>query len=929
MSTPAGDDLLGNANIRINADTDPAIRALGRLSRDAQGRIRDIRGRFVSEADLIRLGLTNAAGGGDRFSLSLRGIAGAAGTAAGILGRVGIGVAAIGAAAGTAAPLLAGIVTTLESIAPAGAVAVTGMLAIQQASAAIKLGMIGVEDAVTAAFDTSKEGAKQFDEALKKLAPNARAFAVQVRELAPAFKEFQQSVQNELFRNTADTLQLLSTSVLPILNTNLQSTAATLNEMGVSAALAADQLAADGTLGKAMDGANTGLGNLAQIPAQLVTALGQLAAAGAPAFDRLTAAAARAATGISERLGNAFESGALERAIDTAIGVLGDLAEVGGNVFAILGNVMAPAQQAGGGLVGVLVQITGALRDATATQGFQEAMGAIGSVMGTLAGTVGPLLGQALAALGPVFTALGPPLEVLITALGDGLSQVITALGPVLTAAATAVGALVRAVSPMLPVIGQLVASLLPAVTPLFDALTTVFVALQPVISRIATTLQQTLAPVMAGLSAIIAPLANLIATQLVMWIGVFGDLLTQLQPSLISVGTSLGQLLSAVGPLVDAWGRLSTQILAAVLPALTPLIRLAGLAAAIFADRFASAVTAVIPHLIRLAAFLNAAADRMQPLVDASQDAARLVIAAFQFLYDTLVGNSIIPDLIDTAVKFFASLPGRAASALASLAGAIGSKASQAAARLLSVIRNALSEAVTLLKGLPGRARSALSSLGGTLASVATSALNRFRSAVSSGASSAVGVARTIPGRIRGALGSVGSILYSAGRSIIQGLINGITSLAGGVTSAVSGVLSDARALLPFSPAKEGPFSGRGWTLFSGRAISESLARGISDRERLVQRAARMVAESAQGAVSMPLRMAPVRDATFDARIASQVGAVRSTAVGQGVAPVSITLRLTNQGVIGSRMELEDWLARALDTLGRTGRLTRALRSA
>ncbi|MBP5870834.1 hypothetical protein F3K24_27675 [Streptomyces sp. LBUM 1485] len=185
MSTPAGDDLVGSATIRVDANTDPATLALLRFSRDAQGRIRDVRGRFVAEGTLINRSLVGAASGGDRFSLSLSGLASAAGTAAGILGRVGIGVAAIGAAAGTAAPLLAGIVTTLESIAPAGAVAVTGMLAVTQASAAIKLGMVGVEDAVTAAFDTSKKGAEDFDAALKKLSPSARAFATQVRTMAP------------------------------------------------------------------------------------------------------------------------------------------------------------------------------------------------------------------------------------------------------------------------------------------------------------------------------------------------------------------------------------------------------------------------------------------------------------------------------------------------------------------------------------------------------------------------------------------------------------------------------------------------------------------------------------------------------------------------------------------------------------------------
>ena len=59
MSTPAGDDLVGNATIRVDGDTDPATRALQRFSRDAQGRLRDVRGRFVSETQLINRTITN------------------------------------------------------------------------------------------------------------------------------------------------------------------------------------------------------------------------------------------------------------------------------------------------------------------------------------------------------------------------------------------------------------------------------------------------------------------------------------------------------------------------------------------------------------------------------------------------------------------------------------------------------------------------------------------------------------------------------------------------------------------------------------------------------------------------------------------------------------------------------------------------------
>ena len=66
---------------------------------------------------------------------------------------------------------------------------------------------------------------------------------------------------------------------------------------------------------------------------------------------------------------------------------------------------------------------------------------------------------------------------------------------------------------------------------------------------------------------------------------------------------------------------------------------------------------------------------------------------------------------------------------------------------------------------------------------------------------------------------------------------------MGGAVKDAVGGVLSGARNLLPFSPAKEGPFSGRGWTLYSGRSIAESLADGILDRQGQVRAAALTVA--------------------------------------------------------------------------------------
>jgi phage-related protein len=861
MSTPAGDDLVGDATIRVDGDTDPAMRALQQFSRDTQGRLRDLRGRFASESQAInrqlannppvldvdtgpatdaideftrdaqgRLrdvrgrfiragedisrGLTTAASGGDQFGDTLGSITRIAGRAAGAIGMAAGAIGALGAAAGSAVPLLAGIVSTLESIAPAGAVAVSAMLAVQQASAAVRLGMVGVEEAVTAAFDTSKEGAKAFQESLEKLSPSARAFAKQVRELAPVFREFQQSIQEELFTELDSVLDKVAKATLPVLQSNLTTTASTMGGMAASAGLAAAALAKNGTLGKALEGANEGLRNLAGVPAQVVTALGKLGVAAAPAFDRITTAAAKAATKITGKLSASFKTGELEKSINRAVGVLRDLGRVAENVFAVFGNVMAPVQDAGGSFVDVLLKITGALRRATAKDVFQDAMHALAEVMGTLARTVGPLLGQALAAIGPVFTALGPPLEVLINALGDALSPVITALGPVLTAASVAVGALVRAVSPLLPVVGELVASLLPAVTPLFDALTSVFVGLQPVISSIATVLQQALAPILAQLPALVQPFADLISTLASAVFPVLADLVAALAPALVQIGASFGELLAAVAPLLEVLGRLIGEILVAMVPLLQPIIATVGQLASIFADQFASLVTNVLVPALQLVTNLlrgdfSAAWESLKGLLtgvlrhfanigrgvlSAVKAIVTGVIDYFVQLFNTLIGNSIVPDLINGIVRLFASLPGRALSAISSLAGSLAGLIRNAGSRMLSALRTGISNLLGVLRGLPGRARSAL--------------------------------------------GNIGSLLYSAGRALIQGFIGGIKAMAGALVSAakdvVGGAIAGAKSLLGISSpskvfAEIGRDTGRGF--IKGLTSTQSQIKATSER--------------------------------------------------------------------------------------------------
>ena len=72
---------------------------------------------------------------------------------------------------------------------------------------------------------------------------------------------------------------------------------------------------------------------------------------------------------------------------------------------------------------------------------------------------------------------------------------------------------------------------------------------------------------------------------------------------------------------------------------------------------------------------------------------------------------------------------------------------------------------------------------------------------------------------------------LYDAGAAMVQTLIDGIKSAPGAVYEALKGILSDARDLLPFSDAKEGPLSE---LTRSGAAIMETLARGVQQAQPL-----------------------------------------------------------------------------------------------
>ncbi len=154
------------------------------------------------------------------------------------------------------------------------------------------------------------------------------------------------------------------------------------------------------------------------------------------------------------------------------------------------------------------------------------------------------------------------------------------------------------------------------------------------------------------------------------------------------------------------------------------------------------------------------------------------------------------------------------------------------------SVTSSVWSAIKSTITGLLDSAKSFVMGAINSIKGFFSSGFGAAKQTVSDALTKVVGLIKDLPGKVKSAVAGAGKWLVNAGKSIIQGLIDGIKSMASSVGSAVKGVLSDARDLLPFSPAKKGPFSGKGWTLYSGRSMMTALAQGILQRKAAVAKA-------------------------------------------------------------------------------------------
>lgn len=240
--------------------------------------------------------------------------------------------------------------------------------------------------------------------------------------------------------------------------------------------------------------------------------------------------------------------------------------------------------------------------------------------------------------------------------------------------------------------------------------------------------------------------------------------------------------------------------------------------------------------------------------------------------------GVARVRSFVQSGLAFVQAVWSRAWQLMVSLVttiwGRIVAAVSSAAARLRAVVTAAVNGIRAVWTSVMNAVRAVAQAVWSAIVAVVRGAISNvlgivrtisqvvgaIRSAFTSAKTAATGVLNSLVTFVRGIPGKLVSVFQnavgtfrSAGSSIINGLKEGITGAFGRAKQAVSDGLGALRNLLPFSPAKEGPFSGKGWTLYSGRSIPEALGEGIRDRMGVAKKSAQDMVRAVSADMALP----------------------------------------------------------------------------
>lgn len=308
---------------------------------------------------------------------------------------------------------------------------------------------------------------------------------------------------------------------------------------------------------------------------------------------------------------------------------------------------------------------------------------------------------------------------------------------------------------------------------------------------------------------------------------------------SLISLIAVLNSLIAALGPFINAVVN-AAQVIVNVVMAIISLMQGDFSKAWDYLKKAASSTFDMLQNLYKA-------------LYNQTEVFVRTIINIFRALYNALVGNSIIPDMVNGIIRWFEKMRS-----------------------IVTTITNGVKTTIT--------------TIWNGIKSITSSIWNGVRTTISNGIS---GAWNTIK--------SYASKFLSAGRGLLDALTKGIKQGLSNAVNAVKNGMKTIRSYLPFSPAKEGPLRDLDK---SGESFFPTWAEGMKKGERAMMRNVELELDKVMKMLhSFPMNISPQLLAPTTAT---------ATVVSEADSPINIYIENFNGRADEDYKRLEETIYRA-----------------
>lgn len=572
--------------------------------------------------------------------------------------------------------------------------------------------------------------------------------------------------------------------------------------------------------------------------------------------------------------------GKLGPLIQAATKALGPMEDMAKGLGSVIGDVLGPAidrvtgwltklGEGAGGITGKLSGMSGVIAPVAAAFG-ALGLGGVGPLLTKI-----PILGEAFGGLANSLGLIGGPVGVAVAALGgliattprlksafgaqlsalfQNLKNTLSGMGPAfetfkktLSLAFKDVGpSLIGSLESVINSVGAIFQQLIGVIPQIVEPLLTGFGQMAPAIGQTLTAIASAISEVMALLvplvPQIITPLMQVFSSLMPVITNIVNVVLGAIQSLLPPITTLIANLLPAVSSIISAMAPVITVIGEAIGQVVTVIVNLVSTVLPPLLDVVNALIQPILNMITTLLPPLNAVIQALIPIIMQIVAALAEIIAPIGQIVAQIAG-AVMPIIqqLGSIVQSVANL----------VAWAINSLLLPAFSAMAPAVTSAVGTVKAVFSTISGIISGIVNVVSGIISGNWGQVWNGFKQIVSSAVKGLGSIVGGIRDTVLNALSGAGQWLVQSGKAIIDGLISGIKGAISGAKDAVSGALQSIRDLFPFSPAKEGPFSGRGWVLYSGRSITAAFAQGVTDNAGKAEKAVHDAMQRAQSAAN------------------------------------------------------------------------------